>query len=70
MKYLLFAWDCYYPSGGLYDLHSVYATKEEAIAYAKALTENDGADYTAIHTIDDIKEMVTKMATKQEENND
>ena len=41
-----------------------------AIAYSKALTENDGADYTAIHTIDDIKEMVTKMATKQEENND
>tara|TARA_Y100000310_G_C20542770_1_gene744132 strand:+ start:725 stop:934 length:210 start_codon:yes stop_codon:yes gene_type:complete len=68
MKYLLFAWDAYYPAGGLADLHSVYATKEEAIAYAKGMTENDGADYTAIYTIDDIKEIVTEMATKQEEN--
>jgi len=68
MKYLLFAWDRYYPAGALADLHSVYATEEDAIAYAKALTENNGADYTAIYTIDDIKEIVTEMATKQEEN--
>ena len=62
MKYLLFAYYKYYPSGGFNDLHSVYTTKEEANAVADTLTNNDNYDYIEIHNLDDIEDIIKSHA--------
>lgn len=34
-KFILFEIECYYPSGGLYDIRDSYDTLDKAIEYAK-----------------------------------
>jgi hypothetical protein len=39
-RFLLFAYDLYYPLGGILDLHGDYATHEEALAVSATLRED------------------------------
>ena len=41
----VFAWCDYYPGGGLEDLQSRWATREEAVAAAKELNTMESDDY-------------------------
>ena len=58
MKYLVFAYYKYYPSGGFDDLYNAYATKEEAQAVAKALEEGDDYDYVEVYNTDRMEEII------------
>lgn len=47
--YFLFAFDGYYPAGGMYDLHGTFESVESAVAAFNA----DSRDYYQIATIGD-----------------
>ena len=53
-KYLLFAYDKYYPAGGFNDLYSAYDNEYEANEVAKQLVEHGSYDYAYVHSLDDI----------------
>lgn len=38
-RFLVFAWEYYYPTGGMNDLHEEFDDEEAAIAAAKKLTD-------------------------------
>ena len=57
-KYLLFAYDKYYPAGGFNDLHSAYDNEDKANEVAKQLIENQSYDYVCVHSIDDIDDII------------
>ncbi len=50
MKYMLFAFDCYYPGGGFSDLKAIVDTKEELKDRIKT-SGNYGCDIIQVATI-------------------
>ena len=57
-KYLLFAYDRYYPAGGFNDLHSAYDNEDEANEVAKQLAEHQAYDYVCVYSLDDIDDII------------
>ena len=52
-RYLIFAYPCYYPSGGMCDLHSQFDNKDEALTRAKELID----DYVEVYDIQEDREI-------------
>ena len=57
-KYLLFAYDKYYPAGGFNDLFNAYNNEDEANEVARQLIESQSFDYAYVHSIDDIDDII------------
>ena len=57
-KYLLFAYDRYYPAGGFNDLYNAYDNEDEANEVAKQLVEHQTYDYVYVYSLNDIDDII------------